>query len=448
MAKDTTEEGLKQVIGVQGLAASIINGTLGAGIYVLPAIVSIQMGAAGILGYLFCGLMLITIMLCYVEIGSKVRTSGGSYVYVETAFGPFAGFLINGLYTFGWGIIGSAALMNVVADSLLILFPVFSNPLARAFLDLILLCLIVLVNVRSAKMSVRMLEYLTLVKLLPLLAIIIFGFSQVKMANLHWEHLPSAKSLGDTCLVLFFAFAGFETSLGASGEIKNSRRTIPVGILLGTAIVFIFYTLLQTVAQGALGTHMVQFKAAPLATIAGNSIGPAGFTVLLLAAVISSLGNVSNDVLATPRVLFACAKHGLFPKYLAKVHPRYATPHLAVITYASLIFLFSVSGGFEKLAVLASGSLLLVYMSVIFATIKLRLNKGAADEKGFKVPGGITIPVIAISAIGWLLAHLKFDEIKWTAVFIAGLAVVYLLMRWVKRKKAMIGIPKPASSQM
>src|ERR1700710_2571492 len=110
MSVNKTDEGLKRVIGVTGLASNIINGTLGAGIYVLPAIVSAQMGAAGILSYLFCGLMLVAIMLCYAEIGGKIETSGGSYIYVETAFGSFAGFVVNWLYFLGWGVLGSAAL--------------------------------------------------------------------------------------------------------------------------------------------------------------------------------------------------------------------------------------------------------------------------------------------------------------------------------------------------
>jgi basic amino acid/polyamine antiporter, APA family len=430
-------EGLKRVIGVPGLATTIINGTIGAGIYVLPAIVSIQMGAAGILSYLFCGAMLVAIMLCYAEIGSRVSASGGSYVYVETAFGPFAGFIINWLYFFGWGILGSAALMNIVADSLSVLIPAFSDPLMRALLYLILLGAMAWVNVRGAKQSVRFLGFITVIKIIPLLGIIIFGLTYVKMYNLHWEHWPSPKTFGETVLVLFFAFAGFETSLGASGEIKNPKRTVPRGILLGGAIVFAFYVLLQTIVQGMLGAQISGFKDAPLAAVAENIVGPVGATVLLIAAIVSSMGNVGGDVLATPRLLFAGAKDGLFPKFLSRVHARFATPYLAVITYAGLIFLFSVSGGFKTLAVLASGALLLVYMAVILAMIKLRTKKEHAVEKTFRVPGGLLIPFIAITAITWLLAHLSEKEILSTVIFIAIICVIYFFMKIFQKKKLM-----------
>src|SRR4051812_9267094 len=111
-------ESLKRVIGVPGLALTVVNFTIGAGIYALPAIIGIQLGAAGVIGYLLCGIMFAAIILCYVEIGSRVKTTGGSYAYVETAFGPFAGFIVNWLFFFGWEIISDAAVMNIVLDSL------------------------------------------------------------------------------------------------------------------------------------------------------------------------------------------------------------------------------------------------------------------------------------------------------------------------------------------
>lgn len=441
MDAKSTGEGLKRIIGISGLATTVVNNTIGAGIYALPAIVSIQMGAAGILGYLACAIVLITIMLCYVEIGSKIIISGGSYVYVERAFGPFAGFIVNWLFFFGWGVLGSAAVINIVADSLAVLFPVFTDPVVRALLYFVFLGIIVWVNVRGAKESMKFLGYITVIKLLPLLGLIVFGFSYVKMSNLRWEHWPPINTLGETVLVLFFAFAGFETSLNVGGEIKNPKRTIPLGILLGVVIVFVFYLLLQTVTQGVLGVGIVNFKGAPLAAVAKNIVGPAGAGILLAAAAVSCMGNLSGDLLATPRLLFAGAVDGLFPRMLAKVHPKFATPYVAVITYASMIFLFAVSGGFKQLAVLASGTLLLIYLAVVLATIKLRTKKQQADEKTFKVPGGLIIPIMAIAAVVWLLANLSAREAISISIFVAIICVIYFLMKLFQAKNAGAGAP-------
>jgi len=432
---DSTGEGLRRVIGVRAFAATIINNTIGSGIYVRPAVVALLMGASGVLGYLFCGIMLVTIMLCYSEIGSKISATGGSYIYVETAFGRFAGFVVNWLFFFGWGILGSAAMVNVIADSLAILFPVFINPFVRGGLYFILLGGMATVNILGAKEGVKFVQFLTVIKLLPLAAIVLFGISHISISNLYWDHVPSAKTTGETVLVLFWAFAGFETSLSVSGEIAEPRRTIPRGILLGAAIVFVFYVLIQIVAQGVLGSRITQFKDAPLAAVADKIFGPIGATLVLVATMISCFGNTSGDVMATPRLLFAGANDGFFPKALGKVHPKFATPYVAVITYASLIFIFAISGGFDELAILASAALLLIYLGVVLAMLKLRGRPAPGDAAAFKVPGGMVIPFIAITAIIWLLISLTLKEMIATLIFLAAISLIYALIRALQGNK-------------
>lgn len=433
MPTKNSDEGLKRVIEAPGLTLSIINGVIGAGIFVLPAIVSTAIGAFGIFSYIVCGILLAAILLCYAEIGSRVTTSGGSYAYVEAAFGHLPGYIVNWMYFFGWGILGSAALMNIIADSLAVLFPVFAHSLVRGGLFFLLTVFMILINVLGAKQSVVVVKLITIIKLIPLIGIIIFGFSYVKAANLHWEHLPSFKIFNDTTLVLFFAFAGFETSLGASGEIKNPKRVVPLSICIAGIVILIVYMLLQTVAQGVLGSQMVLFKDAPLAAVADKIVGSIGATILLTCAVISCFGNVTLDILCTPRSLFAGANDGIFPKFLGKVHPKFATPYMAVITYGSLIFIFSVFGGFKQLAILASAAILLIYLAVILSTLKLRNRNNEGNERTFRAPGGFITPLIGIAAITWLLTSLKRWEILSTLIFLAAICIIYFATKWIRR---------------
>lgn len=433
MINPKKEEGLKREVDVAGLTLTIVNGTIGAGIFALPAIISIALGAFGIFSYLFCSIMMAAILLCYAEIGSRITTSGGSYAYVEAAFGTFPAYIINWLYFFGWSVLGSAALMNIIADSMATMFPIFYNSLARAFFFFIIIGFIVLVNIRGVKQGVNFIKWITIIKLFPLFAIILFGFSKVEASNLYWNELPSLKTFSNTALLLFFAFAGFETSLSVSGEIKNPTRTVPLGILFGGSIVFIIYVLIQTVAQGVIGLQMEAFKAAPLAAVAEQLIGPIGGTILLITAIISTFGNVSADVLSTPRLLFAGANDGIFPKFLTKIHAKFFTPYIAVITYASLIFLFSITGGFKQLASLASGAILIVYFSVILATIKLRSNPQSALEKSFRAPGGLIIPIIGILSILWLLTSLSQIEVISIIILILVTCLFYIAIKKVQK---------------
>jgi amino acid transporter len=204
----------------------------------------------------------------------------------------------------------------------------------------------------------------------------------------------------------------------------------------------VLYILLQTVIQGVLGDQISKYKDAPLAAVADIIIGPIGATLLLVTAAISCFGTVTADILATPRSLFAGAKNGIFPKYLGKVHSSYATPYLAVSTYGALIFIFSISGGFKQLAILASAAILIVYLAVILATIKMRRLKNDNSEKTFRAPGGLITPIIGIASIIWLLTSLTKWEILSTLIFLAFIVISYFGMNWVKSKSTSVSLQK------
>lgn len=429
-----SNEGLKRVIGIPALVIAIISGVIGAGIFALPGVVGDMLGPYGIFAYIVCGILFASVMLCYAEIGSRVTTSGGSYAYVEAAFGNMAGYLINWMYFFGWGILGGSALINILVDSLAGIFPSLHQPMIRILLIFCVVVFIIGINVFGAKQSLFFVNTVTVIKLLPLLGIIILGLSQVHSANLHFGKVPSVKTFADATLLLFFAFAGFETVLGASGEIKNPRRSVPVGIIIAGVTVLIFYILIQTIAQGVLGAQIIEFKETPLAAVANNIIGPVGATILLISAALSCFGNVTLDIMCTPRSLFAGANDGLFPKFLGKVHSKYHTPYLAVISYGLLMFIVAVSGGFKELAIMANAVVLLIYLSVILATLKLRKKEKGKDAQIFRVPGGLIIPVIGITTILWLLSSLDYKEIISAFLFMAAVCLLYLIKRWTKRK--------------
>lgn len=433
MTAGKTDEGLQRVIGIPGLTMSTINGSIGSRIFIMPAIVGLQLGAAGIFCYVFCALMLASIMLCYIEAGSRITRSGGSYAYVEAAFGPFAGYLVNWLYFFGWAGLSSAAVLHIFADSLSLLFPVFSAGLARGILFFVVLTIITLINIYGTSLGVLFLKVVTVFKILPLIALIIFGIKYIDPQHLRIETLPSIRTFGDTALILFFAFAGFETSLNVSGEIKNPRRTIPISLITAGIFTLAVYILLQIVTQGILGDSLAGFKEAPLAAVAKRISGDAGGVILILAATLSCFGLVCNDIFATPRLLFAGAKDGMFPKQFSKVHRKFATPWLAIMVYACMIFIFCVAGGFKQLAVLASGAVLLIYLSVALSVLKLRTNV-QPGEKPIRIPFGPLIPLISIAAIIWLLTSLSKSEVLSTIGFIVLISIFYLVTSYFKRK--------------
>src|SRR5262249_42601621 len=155
---------------------------------------------------------------------------------------------------------------------------------------------------------------------------------------------------------------GIEVALIPSGEVKNPARTVPRSAYLALALTTTIYILIQVVAQGALGAELGNFKDAPLAEAAARFLGNVGRSILLAGATISVFGFVTSDILSSPRMIFAFGRDGSLPVFLAHVHPRYRSPDVAIITYTVLAFALSVTGTFEKLAVLSNVAVLLMYL--------------------------------------------------------------------------------------
>jgi basic amino acid/polyamine antiporter, APA family len=420
------DEGLKRVIGVRSLTMMAINVTIGAGIFALPAVVAMQLGSSAIWAYLICGLLMVPTLLCFVELGTKITTSGGSYAYVEKAFGPLAGFLTNTLYWLGYAVMTDAALAIVMADNLATFFPALSVPLYRMVFPAILMGGLAVINVIGVKESSRFVVTIALIKITPLLLLIVVGLFYVDVDNFKSGNSFSVTNLGEASLILFYAFGGAESVLSATGEIKDPKKTIPRALILGVLMIFLIYVFIQIVAQGILGDTLASQSTAPLVGVAEKVFGQYGMMLLVASAAISCFGTISGDLLACSRIPYAAARDGLLPSYLAKLHPRFATPYRSIILYALVGLLLSVSGGFRQLAIMSSASLLLVYVGVITATIRLRNMK---SENSFTIPGGLTVPVLAMMGTLWFLSNLAAREVMAVGLFLAFFTSVYFIMK-------------------
>ncbi|RYU97370.1 APC family permease [Emticicia agri] len=424
---------LKREIDILGLAANTINMIIGAGIFILPGLVAAYLAEASIIAYIFCGILMFTIVLCFAEIGSRVTVTGGAYAYIHDAFGDFAGFLANALFWFGTGVLINAAVINAMADMLTIYIPSLHMLAYRSLFFVLIFGSFAWINIRGVKYGNSMVKINTVAKLVPLFLLIAVGVFYVSVDNLKWQSFPTLSNIGGASLLLFFAFGGGEAALSVSGETRNPNRVIPMGILLGMGIVILLYIIIQSVAQGVLGTELVNHKDAPLAAVAEKIFGHFGATLITIGGIISVFGSLSGSILSYPRVLFAGAQSGWAPAFIAKVHPRYATPYWAIIVYTILDFIFAVTGGFRQLIIVASASLLIIYLGVVLAVVKYRLMNKTSAEIPFKLPFGLFIPSIAAISIIWFLSNLKMPEWIGVGIAILSLSAIYLIMKLLRR---------------
>jgi amino acid transporter len=421
-------------MGVLALTLAILNIVVGTGIFVLPALIAEKLGPSSILAFIVCGILISLIALCFAEAGSRVIVTGGVYAYIEVAFGPFAGFLANNIFWFGSCVFSDAAIANGLADTLKLIFPILDNGVFRIVFFVMLFGGMAFINIISLKNSVRFIELITFGKLIPLLLFAVMGISAVSTKNLIWSSLPSITDVGSASLLLFFAFIGMEGPVTNGGEIKNPQRTIPRAIFFGMMLVLILYITIQLVTQGILGDAILQHKTAPLAAAAGVVFGTTGATIILIATITSMLGTIGGEILSIPRILYAGARNRQLPKIFSEVHPKFKTPHYAIFTYSLLDLIFSISGQLQQLIIIASASILLIYLGVVLATIQLRRKMPPAKQDGgFRIPGGMIIPLLAATAIIWLLAHLSKKEVIYELIFIVVFCVIYLVMKLSKK---------------
>ena len=436
------ESSLVRAVGVWGLVASIVNLIIGGGIFRIPSDPAVAglLGAAAPLAYLLCAVAMGLVVLCMAEAGSRVSLTGGPSMYVETAFGPYAGFLV-GVLIWMIGATAVPAIAMIFVDNFARLVPGFDSEAARVGLLVATYAVLVWINVRGVKQGTRLIGVATVVKLAPLILLVVVGVFSVHTEYLKPTALPAKRDFVRAAMVLVFVFAGFESALVPSGEVQDSSRTVPRALLIAMGVVTVLFIALQLVVQGILGPRLVG-TATPLADAAGVVMGAWGVKLFAVAVVLSVFGFLSGMALAMPRALFAFARDGYAPRVLASVHPRFRTPHVAIVAQAVLTVVLAATNGFERLVVLANLAALLAYLGCCAAAFELHRRDVRGAGEPFRLPGGNAIPVIAIFLVIGLLSSVTLREWR-----IAGLvlAVASLVFASTRRPRAFRGAASSAS---
>jgi amino acid transporter len=431
VSRSSSEQSLVRAVGVWGLAANIVNLTIGGGIFRLPAAAASALGPAAPLAYVVCAAAMLLIVSCFAEAGSRVSLTGGPYVYAEVAFGPFVGFVAGGLLYAGVGV-AAAAVASFFADSMVALFPAIGAGAGRATLIVAVLAGLALINIAGLRGANRLNALMTVAKLSPLVILIVAGLATMHWREVVWRHAPAPTAVTRASAVLIFAFLGVESALIPSGEVSNPARTVPRAVFLAISGIAVIYLLVQIVAQGLLGANLAGQKT-PLAEAAAVAMGPPGRMLILVGSSISMLGYLAGMIFATPRMLFAFARDRFLPSALASVHPRFRTPYIAIAVQTLVVMALSATGSFEKLVMIANGSVLLMYAACCLGVLLLR--RRGVQEAGVPFSSPLTrfAPIAAIVVIVWLMTGLSADEWKSIGILIALLVAAYAISSPARR---------------
>jgi APA family basic amino acid/polyamine antiporter len=423
-----SSSGLVRTIGRWSLAALIVNSVIGGGIFGLPSVVAGRVGKFAPLAYLVAAAGIALIAACLSEVASQFHEAGGPYLYARVALGRFWGIQIAWM-TWLSRLAAASGTANLFATYLAEFTPRATQPLYRGIILVALIGLLAAINYRGVKSATRLSDLFTSAKVFLLTVFIGAGLEWLAM---HGPVNPTPVTHSITVndwlvavLMLVYAYGGFEAAFFATGETRDPRRDSPAALFYGLALVTVIYTLVQVVINGTLASPAATER--PLAEAARHIFGNGAAAAIAVGALVSIGGYLGANMLHTPRLTFALAERGDFPRLFAAIHPRFRTPHVSILLYTLLLLAFTLAGSFQWNITLSAVARLLTYSSLAVALVVLRRRNPHAEA--FRVPAGILVAFLTLAFCLVLFLQTPLSNLSVVLGVSAIAAVNWLLVR-------------------
>jgi APA family basic amino acid/polyamine antiporter len=431
-AKNPPRHELVRAIGRWSLVALVVNSIIGSGVFGLPSTVAALIGSYSPYAVLAAGAGMSVIMGCFAEVASRFQEAGGPYLYSRVAFGRLMGIQTAWMLWLGQ-LAAPAANANLFVIYLGEFFPHAKDPLPRALILTGLVGFLAFINVRGVRAGTQVSNLFTAAKLVPLFAVIVLGLFVLQRH--HWAIAtapiasPSTGQWLKAMLLLVFAYGGFETALAPMSEAKNPRRDAPFALFTALLVCTVIYALIQWVVVGVLPDSLHSQR--PLADVARLAVGPIGAALVAVGALISFYGYLSAKILAMPRVPFALAEQGDFPKIFAAVHPRFHTPYVSILVFAAMVWGLALFGDFKWNVTLSAVARLLYYGVGCAALPILRRKQPEGASAMFRLPAGNFFAVVGVVLCVILVTRVDFGQ---SLILVATIALAFVNWAVVTRK--------------
>jgi len=334
----------------------VIGGIIGSGIFINPYIVAQRLDSSGLVlaAWVAGGAIALAGAYSYAELGALFPRAGGQYVYLRDAYHPLAGFL------YGWALLAlieSGAIAAVAITFANYALRLVGRPdLSAVPLAIGAIVLLSVVNYLGVKPGSRVLNVFVVLKVAALVVLIAAGALAPGVEG-WWsqsrEAAPgsagTALGFGAALIPILFAYGGWQNANYVAEEIENPRRNLPLSLLAGTAAVVVIYVLVNAVYLRALGLEGLAATRTPASDAASGLFGGWGDTFVTASIAISTFGFLDLAILAPTRVYYAMAADGLFLPGLARLHPRYRTPSLAIVIQSTWSCILAGTGTYERL---------------------------------------------------------------------------------------------------
>jgi amino acid transporter len=424
---------LVRAIGRWTFTALVLNSIIGSGIFGLPSTISKHLGSAAPWAYIVAALAIGAIIAVFAELASQFREAGGQYLYARVALGRFAGIQIG---WFSWlvRLTSAGAVANLFVVCLGGFWPDATAPWARVAVIAVIVSALAVMNYRGVRYGARLANIVTVAKLLPLGLFIVAG---VWLAQKHVPPPlavpPTAGPWIDALVALMFAYGGFEAAVIPAGETKNPRRDAPFGLFVGLALVTAIYLLVHLVTMWSVPD--LANSARPLADAARAFAGPTGAGLIAVGAMLSTFGWLTGAFVTSPRLTYALAERGDFPRVFSAVHPRFRTPYISILLWTALVLALALYGSFIWNAILSVAARLVTYAASCAALIQLRRKQPHATA--WRAPAGWLLASFGIAFCALLILRMNAGHARIIAV-VALIGLINWLVVRPRRRASVV----------
>lgn len=433
---------LKRTLGVFDGIGLLVGITIGAGIYSTPQIIAGYLNSFSVVLVLWIGVAVFVYVgsLIYAELGSRFPETGGEYVYIQKAFGPFWGFLFGWAQLFIIRTSPAAGLSLVTANY--IGYYLDLNQSEKIIVALVVLALFGALNVVGVTRASFYNKLSSAVKIgglaiLAVVGIVLLGGE----SDLLGRTAPPTATLGPVgnvvaaLMLVLFSYIGWDRVGYVAGEMKNPRKVIPFSMFIGMGIIIALYLLMNTLYHSTLGIEAMRGSTIVASDAAVKLLGSAGAAVVSLLVIVSATGSINGTIMSASRVYYAMARDGLLFKWLDYIHPKYQTPTHAIIAHCVWgAMILIIRGTFETIAAGMVFAILIFYTFTTVALFKFRREK-AGSVDAYEIPGFPLLPAIyllGIVALVCLRGYYEWEKSAQDLAFVLTGIPVYFL--WFRRR--------------
>jgi APA family basic amino acid/polyamine antiporter len=420
----------------------VVGAIIGAGIFINPAIVASRLATGGqvLAAWVAGGLIALAGAFAYAELGAIRPRVGGQYAYLCEAYHPLAGFL------YGWALlttIETGAMAAVAITFAQYTFRLVGRPgVDPTALAVVAIVIVSAVNYAGVKPGSRLLNLFVVLKVAAIgvliAAALLLPAPALPSAAATHQVAPLALAFGSALIPILFAYGGWQNLNYIAEEVRNPSRNLPISLLLGTTLVVAVYVLVNVAYLRALGAGGLASTMTPAADAAGRFFGAFGDRFIAVAIAVSTFGFLDLAVLAPTRVYYAMAADGLFPAAVARLHPRFQTPSLAIVVQSTWAIALVFSGTYGELldsVVFADWIFFGLTVGSLFV-FRRRLPPASRPAGSFMASGYPVAPGLFVLVAAGVVASVILGSPGRSAVGALVLAAGIPVYYWFARKTA------------